>query len=93
MAVICITTGGTEQIRVCVSRYSQSTQNRRQKMFIREALCLCRKAWYWKFVRISTDLYYSVSYFNLRALGLCLVGRIPTKLPRGDGTKSTWIAN
>jgi len=56
MAVICITTGGTEQIRVCVSRYNQSTQNRRQKMFIREALCLCRKAWYWKFVRISTDL-------------------------------------
>jgi len=29
------TTGGTEQIRVCVSRYDQSAQNHRQKVFTR----------------------------------------------------------
>jgi len=35
VAVICTTTGVTEQIRVCVSRYDQSAQKRRQKVFTR----------------------------------------------------------
>ena len=37
VAVICTTTGRTEQIRVCVTRYDQSAQNRRQKVFTRGA--------------------------------------------------------
>jgi len=35
---------GAEQIRVCVSRYDQSAQKRRQKVFTRGALRLCREA-------------------------------------------------
>jgi len=31
--LLCTTTGGTEQIRLCVSRYDQPTQNRSQKVF------------------------------------------------------------
>jgi len=36
VAVICTTTGGTEQTRVCVSGYDHSAQNRRQKVFTTE---------------------------------------------------------
>ena len=36
VAAICTTTGGTEEIRVCVSRYDQ-------KVFTRGALRLCRE--------------------------------------------------
>jgi len=37
VAVICTTTGETEQIRVCVCRCDQSAQNLRQKVFTRGA--------------------------------------------------------
>jgi len=40
VAVIYTTAVGTEQIRVCVSRYDQSVQNRRQKVFTTGALRL-----------------------------------------------------
>ena len=45
VAVICTTTGGgmgTEQRRVCVNRDDQSAQKRRQKVFTRRVLRLCR---------------------------------------------------
>jgi len=35
---------GTEQIRVCMTRYGQSAQNRHQKVFARGSLRLCREA-------------------------------------------------
>jgi len=75
VAVICTITGGTEQIRACVSRYDQPG-----------ALCLCRLG-----IEnlLKSQLIYSVSYFNLDALGLCLSGRSPPKHPRGGGTEST----
>jgi len=44
VAVICTTAVGTEQIRVCVSRYDQSVQNRRQKVFTTGALRLSRES-------------------------------------------------
>jgi len=36
--------------------YTGSYQNRRQKVFNKGALRLCRGAWYWKFDKIFTDL-------------------------------------
>jgi len=86
MAVICITTRGTEQIRVCVSRYDQSTQNCRQKMFTM-GLYVCAGRLDIENL-LESAVIYSVSYFNLGDLGLCLEGLIPPKHPRGDGTES-----
>jgi len=66
-------------------------QNRRQKVVNRGALRLCRGAWNTNLKKIP--LIYSVSYFNLEGLELCLGGiralfgggAKPTKAPRGDG--------
>jgi len=68
MAVICITTGGTEQIRVCVSRYDQSTQNRRQKMFT-IGLYICAGKLDIENL-LESPLIYSVSFFDLGTLVL-----------------------
>ena len=38
VAVVCTTTVRTEHIRLCVSRYDQSAQNCRQKVFTGGAL-------------------------------------------------------
>jgi len=56
MWLLYTTTGETEQTRVCESRNDQSAQNRRQKVFTRGALRMFSEAWYWKFVKISTEL-------------------------------------
>ena len=42
---------------------------------------------------LKSPLLYSISYFNLGGLGLCLHGRSPLKHPRGDGPESPWTAN
>ena len=44
VAVICTTSGGAKHIRVCVTHYDQSAQNRGQKVFTRGTLRLCREA-------------------------------------------------
>jgi len=85
VAVIRATTGGTEQIRVCVSRYDQSAQDRGQKVFTR-GLYVCEGRLDIEKL-LKSPLIYSVSYFNLRDLELCPQGR-STKAPRGDGTES-----
>ena len=61
MAVICTTTGGTKQIRICVSRYNQSAQNRRRKCS-RGGLYVC--AWRLDIENLlKSPLIYSASYF------------------------------
>ena len=67
VAVICPATGGTKQIRVCVSRYDQSVQNHRQKVFTR-GLYVCAGRLGTENV-LKSPLIYSVSYLNLGALG------------------------
>jgi len=63
--------------------YDQSAQNSRQKLFIR-GLNVCAG-------RLDIEnllkslLIYSVSYFNLEALGLCLEGRSPPTHPVATG--------
>jgi len=47
-------------------------------------LSSCRGAWHSNFTKIPPN--YSVSYFNLGSLELCLGGLSPPKHPRGDGT-------
>ena len=69
-----------------MSRYDQTAQNRRQKMFTR-GLHVC--AGRLDIENLSkSPLIYSVSYFNLGTLRLCLERRSPPKHPRGDGTES-----
>jgi len=63
-----------------------SEQNRRQKVFNRGALFLCREL---DIVKIDkTPLICSTSYFNLRRLEDCLGVSPPTPSPRGDRTVS-----
>jgi len=42
---------------------------------------------------LISPLIYSVSYFNLGAVGLCLDRRRPPKHPRSNGSESAWTAN
>jgi len=69
-------------------------QNRRQKVVKRGVLHLCggalrscRGGLTFKFEK--TPLTYSVSYFNLGGLELCLGGISPPKPPRGDGMRKS----
>jgi len=70
------------------SRYGQSTQDRRQKVFTRGALGRLDIE-----NSLKSPLIYSVSYSKLGALGVCVEGRSPPKHPRGAGTESAWAAN
>ena len=80
---------GAEQIRVCVSRCDQSTQNRRHKVFTKVVLLLCRLG-----IEnlLKSSLIYSVSYFNLGALGLFLgpvvTGLNPPELPISEEARN-----
>jgi len=70
VAVICTTTGRTKQIRVYVSGCDQSAENRRQKVFTGGALRCAGRLDIEDLLK--SPLIYSVSYFNLGGLGLCL---------------------
>jgi len=82
---MCTTTGGTKEIRVCVSRYDQSAQNRRQKVFTRGAL---RCAGRFDIENLfKSPLIYSVSHFNLGSWGFVCRGEAHQTSPR----RRDWI--
>jgi len=91
MAVICTTTGGQNRyafVRVVIINPPR-TVDRKCSL---GGLYLCAGR-FDSGNLLKSSLIYSVSYFNLGALGLCLEGRSPPKHPRGDGTESAWTAN
>jgi len=70
--------------------FSGMTQNRRQGVFTRGALRLWRGLDIENFIK--SPMVYSVSYFDLGGLVLCLGGLSPPK-PRGDETGMTFCLN